>query len=254
MPTARAKWLAWLGLAAASAPALAMECEHVAASATTLAVCRVDVRRDDLHLFLNDASGAPLRTFDALERMLAAQGKRLAFAVNAGMFHASRAPVGLLVEQRREVGPLNTSGGAGNFFLKPNGVFFVNAKGAGVAETDAFARTRGDTVLATQSGPLLVIGGRLHPKLNPNSTSRFIRNGVGVDDAGTVVFATSSSPMTLHEFAVAFRDTLKCPNALYLDGSVSSIYAPTLNERIQRADLGPIIAVVEPLPATTSTK
>lgn len=254
MRTARVRWLLGLVLAAACAQATAVECSHVAAAGTTLTVCRADARRDDLHVFLNDASGAPLRTFDALERMLGAHGQRLTFAMNAGMFHASHAPVGLLIEQHREVTPLNTANGAGNFFLQPNGVFFVDTHGAHVAETARFAQQRGDIVLATQSGPLLVIGAAVHPKLSSKSTSRFIRNGVGVDATGTIVFAASSDPLTLYDFAIAFRDVLKCPNALYLDGSVSSIYAPTLNERIQRADLGPIVAVVEPIAATNSTK
>jgi uncharacterized protein YigE (DUF2233 family) len=240
-------------LAAASPFVQAVECSHVTASGATLTVCRADVRRDDLHVFLNDASGKPLRTFDALERQLEAQGKRLAFAMNAGMFHADHLPVGLLIEQHRQIAPLNAAAGAGNFFLKPNGVFFSDAKRAAVVDAAKFSQSPADIVLATQSGPLLVIEGALHPKLNPNSTSRYIRNGVGVDGSGVVVFAASSDVLTLYEFATIFRDLLKCPNALYLDGSVSSVYAPSLKEHIQRADLGPIIAVVDtPRPASST--
>ena len=249
-----AGWLCgWVALAA-SPLVHAVECSHVTASGATFTVCRADVRRDDLHVFLNDESGKPLRTFDALQRSLQAQGKRLAFAMNAGMFHADHRPVGLLIEQHRQVAPLNAADGKGNFFLKPNGVFFIAAKGAGVVDAAKFPQVPADVVLATQSGPLLVIDGAIHPRLDLNSTSRYIRNGVGVDTSGTVVFAASTDVLTLYEFATIFRDVLKCPNALYLDGSVSSVYVPSLKEHIQRADLGPIIAVVDTAPSTTSTK
>jgi uncharacterized protein YigE (DUF2233 family) len=257
MASGQMRWVGALcGFVALAASPLvqAVDCSHVTASGATLTVCRADVRRDDLHVFLNDDGGKPLRTFDALARRLEAQGKRLTFAMNAGMFHADHLPVGLLIEQHRQIAPLNTAEGKGNFFLKPNGVFFIDTKGAAVVDAAQFSQTPADIVLATQSGPLLVIDGAIHPKLDSNSRSRYIRNGVGVDASGTVVFAASADVLTLYEFATIFRGVLKCPNALYLDGSVSSVYAPSLKEHIQRADLGPIIAVVDTPPATTSTK
>jgi uncharacterized protein YigE (DUF2233 family) len=248
-----ARSLGWVGacwlVCAMAGPAWAIECTQVKAGGASVSVCRADVRRDDMHVYLNDASGKPLRTFAALEQMLSTQGKRLLFAMNAGMFHADRAPVGLLVEQGREIAPLNMANAAGNFFLKPNGVFLVDKSGAAVLESSQVAARRADIVMATQSGPLLVIGGALHPRLSATSTSRFLRNGVGIDSNGAVVFAVTNDPQTLYEFATTFRDVLDCPNALYLDGTVTSIYAPALGETIQRADLGPIIAVVEPTTA-----
>jgi uncharacterized protein YigE (DUF2233 family) len=227
--------------------AAAIDCEHAESAGVTYTVCRADAARDDLHVFLSDASGQPLRTFAALDALLAAQDKRLLFATNGGMFHADRRPVGLLIEQQNEIAPLNLDEGIGNFFLKPNGVFFIGAEGAGIAESSTVADSLGDLELATQSGPLLVADGELHPGLDPQSSSRFIRNGVGVDGERAVVFAISHEPVTFHELAVFFRDALDCPDALYLDGAVSSIYAPALGERIERADrgLGPIIAIVE---------
>ena len=111
-----------------------------------------------------------------------------------------------------------------------------------------FAKLTSKVRLATQSGPMLLIQGQVHYRLSKTSTSRHIRNGVGVDDAGKVVFAASDAPLTLYELAIAFRDDLHCANALYLDGSVSSVYVPALRQRIQRADLGPIIATVEASP------
>ena len=83
--------------------------------------------------------------------------------------------------------------------------------------------------------------------MNPNSTSRKIRNGVCAPAPDAVVFAISDSPVTFYEFAVFFRDTLHCREALYLDGTISSLYAPNLNRRDDPArPIGPIVGVIAP--------
>ncbi len=38
-------------------------------------------------------------------------------------------PVGLLVEDGRTLSPVATGDGAGNFFLKPNGIFMIGRDG-----------------------------------------------------------------------------------------------------------------------------
>jgi hypothetical protein len=50
--------------------------------------------------------------------------------------------------------------------VKPNGIFYIAAGRAAVAETQAFLKQRPQTNLATQSGPMLVINGRLHPRFD----------------------------------------------------------------------------------------
>jgi uncharacterized protein YigE (DUF2233 family) len=96
--------------------------------------------------------------------------------------------------------------------------------------------------IATQSGPLLVSNGKLHPKFLPDSPSLYVRNGVGVTRDSQVVFAMSLLPVNLYEFAALFRDTLGCPNALYLDGSISQVYAPDLGREFLGGDFAGIIA------------
>ena len=92
---------------------------------------------------------------------------------------------------------------------------------------------------------MLVIGGVLHPKIEASGTSEKIRNGVGVKDGHIVIFAISEEPVTFYEFATLFRDRLGCPDALYLDGSVSSLYAPAVGREDDLLPLGPIVGVVE---------
>ena len=123
-----------------------------------------------------------------------------------------------------EKSPLNLADGEGNFFLKPNGVFLVGKDGkAAVMETSAYAAAKPDVAFATQSGPMLVIDGQLHPRFEPNGTSRYISNGVGVRDGNTVVLAISRSEVSFGSFARLFRDALQCRNALFLDGVVSAL-------------------------------
>ena len=208
-------------------------------------VCRVDVRTDKLQLFHRDEAGTPLKTFERLAPWLQAQGKKLVFAMNAGMYHGNLAPVGLFVSDGKQVEPLNLAKGDGNFFLKPNGVFLVTDKGPRIVESSAYPKLGEKILLATQSGPLLVHNGVLHPAINPNGPSRLIRNGVGVDSQGIAIFAISEEPVNFYEFATMFRDVLHCQDALFLDGTISSLYAPKLNRKDFRMNLGPIIGVTE---------
>ncbi len=211
--------------------------------------CRFVAGKDDIRLFWADEQGRPLGSFQRLERRLLRRGLRLRFAMNAGMFTPTYRPAGLYVEQGREVQALNLKKGHGNFHLMPNGVFWIGDKRAGVMESRAFARKRPRARHATQSGPMLVIDGRLHPRFRRNSDSLKIRNGVGVmRDGRTVWFAISRDPVNFHHFARLFRDVLKTPDALFLDGGVSQVHVPgwpPAGLSFFPRPLGPMVAVVE---------
>ncbi|HKR61946.1 MAG TPA: phosphodiester glycosidase family protein [Pyrinomonadaceae bacterium] len=205
---------------------------------------RVDVRTERIELFLRDDAGHTFKRFDRLESWLASRNERLRFAMNAGMFQPDLSPVGLLVQDGQQVSPLNLSDGTGNFFLKPNGVFFVSESGPRIVESTEYPALARGVRLATQSGPLLVRNGVLHPAVDAASTSRLVRNGVGIS-GDTIMFVISEEPVNFYEMAIYFRDELHCPDALYLDGVVSSLYSTDLQRRDSRADLGPIIGIVE---------
>ncbi|HEX2137692.1 MAG TPA: phosphodiester glycosidase family protein [Microvirga sp.] len=205
-------------------------------------VCTVDLRRYRVRLFWRGPDGAVLGSFDRMRQT--PEGSRAVFAMNAGMYHEDGSPVGLYVENGREFKKANTADGPGNFHLKPNGIFFVSGATAGVLETSRYLRQRITPDYATQSGPMLVLNGRIHPRISENGPSRKIRNGVGVSNRHTVVFAISERPVTFGEFARLFRDELRCPDALFLDGSVSSLYAPALGRADGLLPLGPIVAAL----------
>lgn len=209
-------------------------------------VCHVDPEKSDISLFLNDRNGKPYKYFRNVEKFLQGQGKTIAFAVNGGMYHKDYTAVGLYIENGKQLHTISTKDGPGNFHMKPNGVFFVSNKKAGVMDTDRFLKLAITPDIATQSGPMLVIENRIHPRFIVNSPYLEYRNGVGVREDGTVFFVNSEDRVNFEELARFFRDELKTPNALFLDGSISSLYAPELKRYDWWYGLGPIIAVTIP--------
>jgi len=220
-------------------------CRSIEYERAAFAFCEVDLHKHTVRLYWNRSDGTPYAYLSALPRSLEGGG-RLLFATNAGMFDSNLKPVGLYVEQGRELAHANIKSGRGNFHMKPNGIFYISANGAAVAETQAFLKQRPQADLATQSGPMLVIDGRLHPRFDRRSTSFKARTGVGVRADGKVIFVISEEAVSFDAFARLFRDALNCPNALFLDGgSASSLYAPTPNHPSNIVPLGPMLAVFE---------
>jgi prepilin-type processing-associated H-X9-DG protein len=198
-----------------------------------------------LETFNLSKSGEPYRYFFGLEQELKDDGKILRFAMNAGMYGEDFRPIGLYVEDGKQAKKLNRRAGGGNFHLKPNGVFYVVNGRPGVMETEAFARSGTKPDFASQSGPMLVVDGAIHPRFSKAGTSRKLRNGVGIDAKGNAVFAISEAPVTFYEFARLFRDGFNCRNALFFDGSVSSLYASELGRNDALMPLGPMVGAVE---------
>lgn len=219
------------------------DCRDLVHDGTPYTVCTA-TSDADLRVFQTAADGQPYGTFDRIAQALAADGLRLDFAMNAGMYHPDRRPVGLLIEDGAETARLVTAAGPGNFGLLPNGVFCIAAKFR-IVESRRFAADPPDCRFATQSGPMLVIDGALHPRFLPGSDSRYIRNGVGVSaDGKTAYFAISNRPVTFHAFARLFRDGLGTPDALYLDGNISRLRAPALGRDDLGFPMGPMVGLV----------
>lgn len=241
--------LSLITLLCTTTTAMAVECKAINYEGAHYTICEVDATIEKLDLFLRDDEGEILGQFTSVDRMLGAEGKRLAFAMNAGMYHDDRSPVGHYKEDGHEIMRVIPNAGPGNFGLLPNGVLCLRPGRADVFETGDFIASAPDCYAATQSGPMLVIDGALHPRFLKDGTSKYIRNGVGTVDFGTrAVFAISDEPVNFYRFGKLFRDYLKIPNALYLDGNISRLYAPSVGRRDFGFALGPIVGVVEPLP------
>jgi uncharacterized protein YigE (DUF2233 family) len=235
-------------------PAHAESCRSESFKGASYVVCSANLSKDDVRFYWRDDTGKPYRTFAALAAGLKAQDKSLKFAMNGGMYQADLRPVGLYIENGRELIRANTATRSGapsqipNFYKKPNGVFFSATAKLASSRRDDFLADRPQASFATQSGPLLVIDGALHPAFIVNSNDRKPRNGVGLSSPQQVHFVITERWVNFYDFALFFRDGLGCSDALFLDGGVApGLYAPELgrNDRPGHGGFGPIIAVVE---------
>ena len=228
-------------------------CEAVMFEETPLTHCAADPARHRIRTALDGPDGAPARSLAVL-RNTVARPEDVAFAMNGGMFDAEGRPIGYYVENKERRQTLNRNEGGGNFHLLPNGVFFGSGGEWHVRATEDFAATvtkRPD--FGTQSGPMLVIDGELHPHFDTDGASKKIRNAVGVDLAGRAHFVVSEAPISFGKLARYFRDELKTPNALFLDGSVSQLWHPARDRLDGGPPLGPLIVVEKRAKAAAET-
>lgn len=203
-----------------------------------------ELKQQQLELWSKDKTGARFRNAGAIKLLAETQGKHLMFATNAGIFDRTFTPLGLHVEKGSQLRPLNTEDGQGNFYLKPNGVFYVSGQNAFILSTEAFSpQTKID--YATQSSPLLVEQGGINKAFDPNSKNRLIRSGVAVPEQSQVIFAISNEPVSFFEFAEFFKTELNCNSALYLDGVISTMYAADLGRQELTGDFAAMFLVLE---------
>ena len=236
----RLVWFILLGFAlmAALSPLFARNAEtgvqvrHLSQAGTAFTVVTVDLERAQLRLHWKNPVGEPFLSFRALEEYLTAKGEKLLAVMNAGIYEKTHRPLGLHVENGKVLRTINTrTRGYGNFYLQPNGIFFLERGGFGkvrarILDTGTFERSNLSPLEATQSGPTLVLNGRINPVFARNSSNRLIRNAIGVESGTRVHLVLSDDPVNFYDLARFFRDTLKSKNALYLDGNVSSLYVP----------------------------
>lgn len=206
----------------------------------------VNPKKQDIQLYWKNDKGEILNTFQRLKSELEAKDKQLIFATNAGMYKTDFSPVGLFIQNYKTLSKLNTSSADGNFYLKPNGVFYITTNNsAHVCQTEDFAND-GKIKYATQSGPMLVINGQIHSSFKQGSTNINIRNGVGILPDGNIIFAMSKTEVNFYDFASYFK-SLGCKNALYLDGFVSRTYLPEKNWTQTDGNFGVMVGITKPI-------
>ena len=235
-PSCRRLGLRWLlpsillaNVAGCASPAKAVDSTELAFDGQTYRVVRLNLKRDALSLHWRDPQTAqPFSSIEALRQWGESHGQRLMFAANAGIYDKQSAPLGLYVENGRTMVPLNLNHGnpaSGNFSLLPNGVFAVYADGHAAVRTSSDYKADGKPAQwATQSGPMLLIDGKLNDQFLDDSDSMKWRSGVCVKTPTDVIFAVSETPVNFHTFGRLFRDQIGCRDALYLDGTISQLY------------------------------
>jgi uncharacterized protein YigE (DUF2233 family) len=202
----------------------------------------VDTKKQDLKLYWKDDKGQSFKSIQNLKRWLEKNKRRLLFAMNAGMYKQDNSPQGLYIEKNTTLSALDTSGGSGNFYLKPNGVFYITNDNVPVICTTPNFKNNAKIKYATQSGPVLVIDGQIHPEFKEGSLNLNIRNGVGILPDNRIVFAMSKQGINFYDFANYFKG-MGCKNALYLDGFVSRAYLPEKQWVQTDGDFGVIAGV-----------
>lgn len=226
------------------APEQASACRDVTFEQVRLTHCIADPAMHRIITALGPKDGAPFRSLANLAGGRSPDAPLVAFAVNGGMFGDDGKPIGYYVENGNRQKELNRKDGPGNFHLKPNGVFFGTGGKWEIRTSDDFYSNVADRPnFGTQSGPMLVISGKLHPEIAENGPSAAIRNGVGIDEDGRAHFVISNAPLPFGVLARFYRDELKTRDALFLDGTVSSLWDPARDRLDLGAPLGPLIVV-----------
>lgn len=204
---------------------------------------------NQIEFFWLDAAGKPFRQFSALQGALEKQARSVRFMMNAGIFEEGGIPAGLVVIEGKCLRPLNTADGKGNFFLKPNGVFYVESGVAHIVSTPEYAARKPSPRIATQSGPLLLRNGYIHSAFRPASPNHLHRNGVGIKRDGSVFFAITQLGQprfpNLYEFADFFRSQ-GCADALFLDGDLSQMVVDPKTAIPPGNHFGAIFAITKP--------
>jgi len=224
-------------------PAIASACSAVTFEGVSLTHCVADPSEHRITTRLGQSGNGPFRSLSAFAETVDKQ--TIAFAMNAGMYGDDGKPIGYYVESGDRQKELNRADGPGNFHMKPNGVFFGTGSTWRVLAADRFYSTVRDRPrFGTQSGPMLVVDGELHPDIQDNGPSRAVRNGVGVGADGKAHFVISNTTLSFGQLARFYRDELKVKNALFLDGNVSSLWDPA-SDRLDRGVIGPMIVVTK---------
>ncbi len=216
-------------------------CRAATFEGVSLTHCIADPATHRIRTGLAPSSG---NNFGTIEGWAAGRNEgAIAFVMNGGMYGDDLKAIGYFVQDEERLVELNRADGNGNFFLKPNGVFFGSNGRWRILDTDTFLRTVGTRPkFGTQSGPMLVINGDLHPEISDDGPSKAIRNGVGITADGKAHFVISNAPLSFGQLARFFRDELETPNALFLDGNISSLW-DRASGRMDSRRVGPLIVV-----------
>jgi len=202
----------------------------------------IDPTHKQIKFYWKNDKQQHFKSIQNLKEWLQNRNQQLEFAMNGGMYKKDNSPQGLYIEDKKVFSPLDAANGNGNFYLKPNGIFYLTAKNKAVICATQQFKYSPEIQYATQSGPMLVIDGKIHSDFKEGSSNLQIRNGVGVLPDGKVVFAMSRKEINFYDFAFYFKN-LGCKNALYLDGFVSRTFLPRENWIQTDGNFGVIIGV-----------
>ncbi|MFP3833054.1 phosphodiester glycosidase family protein [Chryseobacterium sp. SIMBA_028] len=208
-------------------------------------IYQVNPKKQNLKFYWKNDKNEILKSIDHLKDEVESKNEKLVFAMNGGMFEPDQSPKGLYIENFKILKSIDTLQGLGNFYLQPNGILYITKNNQpGITETKKYTPHKG-IKYATQSGPMLLIDGKINPIFQKESKNLNIRNGVGILENGEIIFAMSKKEVNFYSLAELFKE-MGCKNALYLDGYVSRTYLPEKNWIQKDGNFGVMIGITEP--------
>jgi uncharacterized protein YigE (DUF2233 family) len=206
---------------------------------------RVNPKKQNLKLYYKDEKGDALGSIENLKKWVESKGQKLVFAMNGGMYMEGGRPLGLYIENYQTISPINKRLHPGaNFYSKPNGVFYIDSNNvAAICKTENFVNS-GNIKYATQSGPMILFDGEIHPACKKNSPYTAVRNGVGILPGNEVLFVLTATDVSFYQFMNYFKSS-GCKDALFFDGNVSLAYLPEKNWINDGGAFGVMVGVTE---------
>ncbi|MEJ5105045.1 phosphodiester glycosidase family protein [Chryseobacterium sp. MYb328] len=223
---------------------LLISCKEKIQDKNNFVIYQADPKKQNVKLYWKDSQNKILKSIKNLKNDVESRNEKLLFAMNGGMFEADNLPKGLYIENFKILKPIDTLQGSGNFYLQPNGIFYLTQNNEPVISETKKYKHNTTIKYATQSGPMLLIGGKINPIFQKDSKNLNIRNGVGILENGEIIFAMSKKEINFYSFAQLFKE-MGCKNALYLDGYVSRAYLPEKNWIQTDGDFGVMIGVTD---------
>lgn len=225
---------------------LCLACKEKIQEDKNFVIYKANPKTQNIKFYWKNNRHEIIRSIEHLKNEMESGNERLVFAMNGGMFEPDNSPKGLYIENFKTLKSIDTLKGSGNFYLPPNGVFYLTQNNQpGIVETSLYKHNTAIRY-ATQSGPMLLTDGKINSVFQKDSKNLNIRNGVGILENGEVIFAMSKKEINFYRLALLFKE-MGCKNALYLDGFVSRTYLPEKNWVQTDGDFGVIIGITEPL-------
>ncbi|MCK4636227.1 MAG: phosphodiester glycosidase family protein [Candidatus Moranbacteria bacterium] len=200
---------------------------------TSFDVVKVESKNiNSIKFYYKNKNNQKIETINQLKDLLKEQKKNLVFATNGGIFSKEFKPLGLYIENGKEISKINLNEGEGNFYFQPNGIFSIQNNKVEITESKKYQNSS-EVSFAIQSGPMLLIDNKINSLFNEKSENKHIRNGVGITENGSVIFVISNELVTFYNFALFFKEDLNCKNALYLDGAISEMYVSEQRKNVK---------------------
>ena len=184
-------------------------------------VYKPDLNKEIIKMYWKDKDN---KAYSKLSKLIQENPEnKINFATNGGIYSEKYEPNGLYIEDYKTVSKINLADGEGNFYMQPNGVFYIQDNQPKISESKSFEHGK-NISYAIQSGPLLIEDGIINKKTGKDSKSLKIRSAVGIDRENKVFFLMSSEIINFYDFSKYALDKLNCKDLLFLDGTISKMY------------------------------